>query len=416
MDRVIEKKKWTPKKIASIAAISLFGLFIIYLLFFRDKSSKLNVDKEKLTIVKVREDKFQEFIPIDGVVQPKKTIYLDAAQGGRIEKIFVEDGSILEAGDLIMKLSNSDMELNFMQRETNMYEVINNLQNTKLNIEQTRFTRENEIAQLNNDVIIAKEEYERQKKFYKEKVISEKEYMDSKRDYELKTKKRNIAQRSIQYDSLSSISQIARINSSINRMYNNLEMLKKNLELLFIKAPISGKLSNFSAEIGETKNQGENLGQIDMLNGFKLRASIDERYINRVYKGQEAEFDFENKTYQIYIDKIYTQVSNGSFEFDFIFKEETPEGLKRGQTLQLRLKFSGVTDAIIVQRGGFYQETGGNWIYVVDESGSYAYKRDIRIGRQNTRYYEVLEGLNPGEKVVISSYDNFGNKDKLIFK
>lgn len=415
MDRIIEKKKWTLKKIATIAAASLFGLFIIYLLFFRDKSSRLNVEKSKLTIATVKEDKFQEFIPIDGVVQPKRTVYLDAAQGGRVEKIFVEDGAILNEGDLIMKLSNSDMELNFMQQQTQMYEVIDRLQNTKLNIEQTRFTRENEMVQLNHEVLMAKDEFKRQKKFYEENVIAKKEYLDAKRDYELKLKKLDITRRSVRYDSLSSVKQIARINDNIDRIYTNLELLKKHLELLFIKAPISGKLSNFSAEIGETKNRGENLGQIDMLDGFKLRASIDERYINRVYKGQGAEFDFEGQTYQLEIDKIYTQVSQGSFEVDMIFKKQAPEDIKRGQTLQLRLKFSGVSDAVIVRRGGFYQETGGNWIYVVDETGNFAYKRDIRIGRQNTRYYEVLEGLNPGEKVVISSYDNFGDKDKLIF-
>ncbi len=416
MDRIIEKKKWTLKKIATIAAASLFGLFIIYLLFFRDKSSRLNVEKSKLTIATVKEDKFQEFIPIDGVVHPKRTVYLDAAQGGRVEKIFVEDGAILDEGDLIMKLSNSDIELNFMQQQTQMYEVIDRLQNTKLNIEQTRFTRENEMAQLSHEVLMAKDEFKRQKKFYEENVISKKEYLDAKRDYELKLKKLDITRRSVRYDSLSSVKQIARIDDNIDRMYTNLQLLKKNLELLFIKAPISGKLSNFSAEIGETKNRGENLGQIDILDGFKLRASIDERYINRVYKGQGAEFDFEGQAYQLEVDKIYTQVSQGSFEVDMIFKNETPEDIKRGQTLQLRLKFSGVSDAVIVRRGGFYQETGGNWIYVVDETGNFAYKRDIRIGRQNTRYYEVLEGLKPGEKVVISSYDNFGDKDKLIFK
>lgn len=415
MDRIIEKKKWTLKKIATIAAATLFGLFIIYLLFFRDKSSRLNVEKSKLTVATVKEDKFQEFIPIDGVVHPKRTVYLDAAQGGRVEKIFVEDGAILNKDDLIMKLSNSDIELNFMQQQTQMYEVIDRLQNTKLNIEQTRFTRENEMAQLSHEVLMAKDEFNRQKKFYEENVISKKEYLDAKRDYELKLKKLDITRRSVRYDSLSSVKQIARINDNIERMYTNLELLKKNLELLFIKAPISGKLSNFSAEIGETKNRGENLGQIDMLDGFKLRASIDERYINRVYKGQGAEFDFKGQTYQLEIDKIYTQVSQGSFEVDMVFKKEAPEDIKRGQTLQLRLKFSGVSDAVIVRRGGFYQETGGNWIYVVDETGGFAYKRDIRIGRQNTRYYEVLEGLKPGEKVVISSYDNFGDKDKLIF-
>ena len=203
---------------------------------------------------------------------------------------------------------------------------------------------------------------------------------------------------------------------TMSRMQDNLEMLRANLENLFIKAPTDGQLSSFSVEIGETKSAGEHLGTIDMKNGFKLRANIDERYISRVYSGQEAAFDFAGSSYLLSIGKIYTDVTNGSFQVDLYFEGEEPKQIKRGQTLQLRLKFSSATDAIIVKRGGFFQETGGNWIYVLDVSEEYAIKRKIKIGRQNTRFYEVMEGLEPGEKVIVSSYDSFGEKEKLVFK
>ena len=195
-----------------------------------------------------------------------------------------------------------------------------------------------------------------------------------------------------------------------------LDLLKTTIENLYIKAPIEGQLSSFSAEIGETKAAGEHLGTIDLPEGYKLRANIDERYVSRVYIGQVAEFDFAGKTYNLAISKIYTDVSNGSFQVDLFFEGEEPGQIKRGQTLQIRLSFSSPTDAIIVKRGGFFQETGGNWIYIVDPSGEFATKRKIKIGRQNTNFYEVMEGLEPGEQVVISSYDSFGAKEKLVFK
>ncbi|MFW5975121.1 MAG: efflux RND transporter periplasmic adaptor subunit, partial [Bacteroidota bacterium] len=206
------------------------------------------------------------------------------------------------------------------------------------------------------------------------------------------------------------------IEESMVRMESNLSLLRENVENLLIKSPVGGKLSSFSAEIGETKNPGEHLGQIDQQRGYKLKARIDERYISRVFPGQLADIDFSGKTYEMHIHKIYSDVSNGAFEVDFHFKGEQPEAIKRGQTIQMRLKFSSTKDAIIVKRGGFFQETGGNWIYVVEPEGNYAYKRNIRIGRQNTRYYEVLNGLQPGEEVIISSYDSFGQKDKIVFK
>lgn len=416
MDRIIEKKKWTTKKIVTIVTIIIFCLFLVYLIFLRDKQSKLYVDKSQISISVVAKDKFQEFIPIDGVVVPKTTVYIDAVQGGVVEDIYVEDGSVLKEGDPILRLKNANMELSYMDQETRMYDAINNLQNTKIALEQNKFYRQQEIVRLNYEKEKAYKDFERKKQLYLEEVISEKEFEDAKRDFEYTIKQKDIAIRLQKLDSISAENQTRQIENSVKRMYGNLEMLRQNLENMTIKAPVEGVLSSFNAEIGETKSAGARLGQIDVMEGYKMTANIDERYISRVNIGQEAEFDFAGKTYQLSVSKIYTDVSNGAFQVDLMFKGKEPEGIKRGQTLQLRLKFSGIEDATIIKRGGFFQTTGGNWVYIVDESGDFAYKRDINIGRQNTRYYEVLDGLEPGEKVIVSSYENFGNKDKLIFK
>ncbi len=417
MDRIIKKKKWTAKKILTIAGISAFALFILYLLFFRDKHSRLYVDSSQLSFATVKLDRFQEFIPVDGVVYPRTTIYIDAVQGGIVEKVFVEDGAILKKGDVILKLLNADMELRYMDQETRMYDAINNLLNSKISLERNKFIRQKEIVQLESEIDKVKIDFERKKQLYKDSLISVQEFEDAERDYHFTVKQLKISIQLQKLDSVSMVEQTGQINSSINRMYNNLDLLKKNLENLLIKSPAAGKLSSFSVEIGETTSAGEHLGQIDVMkDGFKLRANIDERYISTVRIGQEAEFNFAGKTYQLAISKIYTDVTNGSFQVDLQFTGKEPKGIKRGQTVQLRLKFSRPVDAIIIKRGGFFQETGGNWIYVVDVSGDYAVKRDIRIGRQNTNFYEVMEGIEPGEKVIISSYNTFGGKDKLIFK
>ncbi len=417
MDRIIEKKKWTAKKILIIIFLMAFGFFLIYLLFLRDKQSRLYVNEEQLSITKVRQDRFQEFIPVDGVVYPKTTIYIDAVQGGNVESVFVEDGAILEKGDTILKLNNADMELRYMDQETRMYDAINNLQNSKVNLERSQFVRQLEIVNLLAEIDRVNLDFNRKQKLYNEKLISDKEYEDAKRDHELTMKQLGISLELQRLDSISMVSQTRQINNSIQRMQNNLALLNKNLQNLYIKAPANGKLSSFSVEIGETKQAGEHLGQIDrMKDGFKLRTPIDERYISTVHLGQEAEFDFAGKTYQLEIMKIYTDVTNGSFQVDLQFTGEEPSGIKRGQTVQLRLQFSSPREATIVKRGGFFQETGGNWVYVVDPSGEFATKRNIRLGRQNTNYYEVLEGLEPGEQVIISSYDGFGSKDKLVFR
>lgn len=416
MDKLIEKKKWTIRKILNISAISIFLLFLLYLLFFRDRSSKLYVDRTQVSIATVMADKFQEFIPVDGVVFPRNTIYIDAVQGGFVERVFVEDGAMLKEGDTILKLSNANMELSLMEQETRLFEVINNLENTRISLEQNKFYRQQEIVDLEYKIDEARLDFDRKKKLYDEEVISQKEFEDAKRSNDYTLKQLSISLDLKKLDSLSAVSRSRQIDITMQRMQNNLDMLHANLENLFIKSPTDGQLSSFSVEIGETKSAGEHLGQIDMPDGFKLKASIDERYISRVYIGQEAELDFTGITYKLNIGKIYTDVTNGSFQVDFYFTSEEPTQIKRGQTMQVRLSFSSAQDAIIVKRGGFFQETGGNWIYVVDPGGDFAVKRPIKIGRQNTSFYEVMEGLDPGEQVIVSSYDAFGNKDKLVFK
>jgi HlyD family secretion protein len=416
MDRIIEKKRWTPKKIAIITAAVLFGFFIIYLLFLRDKSSRLYVDKDKISVARVEQGRFQEFIPVDGVVQPLVTIYVDAVFGGRVEEIYVRDGAMVKEGDKILRLSNLSMEMSYMQQENHALEVLNNYQNTQLNLERNKFALERQLADLDYLLDFAKKDYQRKKQFYKEGVISLEEYENAEREYNLALRRYDIAVRTMRHDSIYNVTQLAHIKESISRMQENIRLANRALENLIIRAPISGQLSSFNSEVGETKNAGENLGQIDQMDGFKLRARIDERYISRTHIGQNAEFEYGGNSYKLEISKIYSNITGGAFEVDLHFIDQAPNALRRGQTIQLRLQFSGIAEALIIPRGGFYQETGGNWIYVLDASGSQATKRRIRIGRQNIHHYEVLEGLEPGEQVVVSSYDGFGAKDRLIFR
>lgn len=416
MDRIIEKKKWTRGRIALIIAGILVLLLVIWMLFLRDNRSRLYVDYNQLSIAVVEKGKFQEFIPVDGIVFPRTTVFIDAVQGGIVEAVFVEDGTMLKKGDPILKLANANMELSYMDQETRMYDAINNLANTRISLEQLRYTRQKEITQLTYEIDRLKIDFRRKEQFFKDKLISEKEYEDALRDYNYSLKQLEITLNLRKLDSISGVSQSNQIASSMQRMNNNLALLQRNMDNMTIKSPVDGKLSSFLVEIGQTKTAGEQLGQIDMMDGIKLRANIDERYISRVFSGQEAECEISGKTYSLEISKIYTNVTNGSFQVDLLFKAEEPEGVKRGQTIQLKVKFSGATDALIVRRGGFFQETGGNWIYVLDNDESSAVKRPIKIGRQNTTHYELLEGLEEGDKVIISSYDNFNSREKLIFR
>jgi HlyD family secretion protein len=416
MDRVLEKKKWPPKKIVLLSFTGLFVIFIFYTIFFSDKSSKLNVQTERITISMVEKKPFQEFIPVIGTVIPIQTIYLDAIEGGRVEEIFNEAGSFIKTGDKILKLGNTNLLLDIMYREAELFAQSNNLRNTRLAMEQQRLSLRAQLIELNYQLANTKRAYQRAVELHQKGLVSEEEYEKLKNEYDYLGQKTNITLESHKQDSLFRDTQIHQLEASLSRMQANLEIVKTNLENLTIKAPITGQLTSLVAEIGESKSRGQRLGQIDVLEGFKVRVGIDEHYIARIDLNQNGEFTFDNQDYRLYIKKIYPEVKEGKFEVDMLFEGNAPAGIRRGQTVHVRLELGNLTEATLLARGGFYQKTGGQWVFVVDKSESFATKRQIAIGRQNPEFFEVLSGLEPGEKVITSSYDNFGDVDKLILK
>ena len=414
MDRKIKKKKWTVSRIALTAIGVLAVVFLFYSFIFAGKGSKLRVQAEKINISKVTYGDFREFIPIDGSVLPIKTIRLDAIEGGVIEVKYLEGGVLVNKGDTILKLANNNIVRDVINQETQAYRLINELENSKLSLRQRRFELKRTLTDLDFQIDAAKDNYVRSKQLYAEKVLSEQEFLTAERDYKQLVSQRKIEVESQTFDSLNAIRTIAQLEVNLTTTNKNREFAKKNLENLFIKAPIDGRLSAVNGEVGESIASGQNIGQIDDLNGFKVRAPINEHYISRIYEGLTGEFDFAGNTYTLVITKVYPEVTNGLFEVDMAFDSEVPEGIRRGQTLQIKLQLSEDVKATMVPRGGFYNTTGGNWLFVVDESGDFAERREIRLGRQNTRFYEVLEGLEAGEEVVVSSYDGYEDKDRLV--
>lgn len=416
MDRIIKKKKWPPKKIAGISIAGIFFLFVIYSFIFGDKSSRLNVTTERLTISTVTRGPFQEFIPIVGNILPITTIYLDAVEGGRVEKIYLEAGTLVKKGDSILKLANTNLLLDIMYREAQLFEQSNNLRNTRLAMEQNRLTLHREMIELDYQIQRLKREYERSSDLVKKKLISRQEYEQVTDEYEYYLKRKELTLQSQKQDSIFRQIQVEQLEASVQRMQTNLEIVKQKLENLMIKAPITGHLTSLNAEIGQSKSAGERLGQIDVLDSFKVRAAIDEHYIARIELDRLGTFDFAGHSYRLVVKKIYLEVSEGRFETDLFFVGETAEGIRRGQTLHIRLELGELSEAILLARGGFYQKTGGQWAYVLDRSESVATKRKIKLGRQNTQVFEVLEGLDAGDRVITSAYDSFGDNDKLILK
>ncbi|KAA9340553.1 efflux RND transporter periplasmic adaptor subunit [Adhaeribacter soli] len=414
MDRIIEKKTWTPKKIALIAGSTVLAVFLIYTVLFADHTSSLNVKNDRLTIGQVTSGNFQEFIAIDGNVEPLKTIYLDMVEGGRVEKLYTDDGRKINAGDTILKISNSTLQIDFLNRETQLFDLMNERQNSEITMKQDQIKALNALAEIDYTLKQVEDKYRRNKELYAEKVIAKAEYEQSEDEYKYLKRRKELAERSLKQDAELMQKRLRQLDQSINRMQANINIARSTLSNLYITAPISGQLSTLKAEVGESKTAGENIGQIDDLNGFKVKANIDEHYISKVYPGLKAEFDFNGQTYPVTVAKVFPEVQNGQFQVDMEFPEgKSPEGIRRGQTLQLRLHLSGGDKALLIPRGGFYQSTGGAWAFVVDKSGKFAEKRTIRLGRQNPQYYEVLEGLKQGDKVVVSSYDGYGDIQKL---
>ncbi|CAL65694.1 efflux RND transporter periplasmic adaptor subunit [Christiangramia forsetii] len=414
MDIPLKKKRFTPKKIAIIAGSVLIIALILFVILSSTGNSKLNVEKERITISEVKNGNFQENIPVNGVVLPIKTIYLDAMEGGRVEEKFVEDGTMMKKGEPIIRLSNTDLELSLVNQETQVYNLLTQMQISQNAARQNTINKRNNFTDVENNLIEARRKYELNKKLYEKGAVGRQDYMESENNYNYQQEKHQLAREVLEQDSLSSKQETQQARESYERTRKALELMRRKVGDLVVKAPVDGQLTALDAEIGQSKQKGERLGQIDVISGYKVRAEIDEHYISRIFNGQRGAFSFNGEEYELEIKKVYTQVSNGRFQVDMHFVEGVPENIRRGQSLQIKLALSQEKEAVLVSKGGFFQQTGGNWIFKVSEDGETAYKTPIRLGSQNTEYYEVLEGIKPGEQVITSSYSNFGDIEELV--
>lgn len=416
MDRIIENKSKKRKKILWISGAVLISALIIYQLVWADHSSKLNVDRDKITISEVIEGDFLDYMTATGTVEPIATIYLDVIEGGRIEHIFIEEGSMVKKGDIILQLSNPDLNLRIMTNQANLAEQENRLRDTKLMMEQQKIELRRQIIQLEFEQIRLNREFGRNLIFFDKGLISEEEYLLSDENYNLSKQTLVLFKERASQDSIFRSTQVNNLEDALSRMHDNLALVKDKLESLNVKAPIDGQLGTLDAEIGQTISNGFRLGQIHVLDDYKVMAPLDEHWIDRIRVGLACTLERNNKSFSLSIIKVYPEVRSGRFEVDMEFSEEKPNNIRTGQTYRIRVELGKPEKAIQILKSGFYSTTGGQWIYVVDPSGAFAIKRNITTGKMNPRYYEILDGLEAGEKVIISSYDTFGDNDKLILK
>ncbi|HOW85473.1 MAG TPA: HlyD family efflux transporter periplasmic adaptor subunit [Candidatus Aminicenantes bacterium] len=416
MDRKITKKPGPSRKLVLFASGGAFVLVLAYLFFFQFRGSSLNVEKDRVTVSTVEKGPFLEYIPITGAVMPISRNSLATSEGGRVEKIFMEAGTMVEKGTPILQLVNTDLLLNIMWRDADFVAQTNQLRQLRLSLEQYQQALRQQMNTIENELAKAKSAFERNRKLYADQLLSEFEFEKFKLDYEYQVRNRDIVAESQKKEMQSRTEQLGSLEEQLKRMEANLAASKQKLEALVIRAPISGQLSALTAEIGQYKAPGTEIGQIDVLTAFSVRAPIDEFYITRVVAGQKAEFELGAKTYELVIRWVFPEVRDGRFEVDFDFVGDAPPGIRRGQTLHVRLELGDVAEAVLVAKGGFYQTTGGNWVYALEPGGDFAVKRPIKIGRQNPDVYEILEGLQPGDRVITSSYEGFGDMARLILK
>jgi HlyD family secretion protein len=414
VDRVIEKKYWSKKRILTIAGILGVVLLIGASYYYTSGNSKLNVDTERITISPITKGTFQEFIPVNGVVLPLTTIYLDAVEGGRVEEKYVDDGTMMKKDQPILRLSNTDLQLGLVTQQTNVYNLLTQMQISKNAAQQNTVSKLNQMTDVESLLKEAERLYKLDKHLYEEKAIGAQEYQAAENNYNYLLRKKALTGKILEQDSVSNRQQAIGDKQSFEGSQTALNVMRQKVGDLIVRSPVEGQLTSLDAEIGQSKNKGERLGQIDVMSGFKVRVDVDEHYLSRIFIGLKGDFDFADKTYKLVIKKVFAQITNGRFQVDMEFVGEVPKGIRRGQTLQIRLALSDETQAILLPKGGFYQQTGGNWIFKVNENGKAAYKVDIQLGRQNPDYYEVLQGLKPGDKVVTSSYENYGTMQELV--
>jgi HlyD family secretion protein len=416
VDRIREKKTWTSKRLLTIGGIVGLIALIWASYYFTSGKSKLNVDSERVTISEVKQGIFQDNIPVNGIVLPITSIYLDALEGGRVEEKYVEDGAEMKKGDPVLRLSNTDLELNLVNQETSVYNLLTQMQISQNAARQNTISKLNQMTDVESSLKEAERKYLLNKKLYDQKAIGLQEFKESENNYNYQVQKKKLTAQILKQDSISVKQEVDQAGSSYSRTQNALALMRKKVGDLIVRAPVDGQLTSLDAEIGQSKHQGERLGQIDVLSGFKVRVDIDEHYISRIYTGLTGSFEFAGKNYKLVIKKVYTQVTNARFQVDMEFVGDVPKGIRRGQTLQIRLLLSDEKQALLVDKGGFFQQTGGNWIFKVSENGKSAYRVNIQLGNQNPEYFEIISGLKAGDKVVTSSYETYGNIQELILK
>ena len=420
MDKKIKKKTWTFKRVSTIGVGTLFLSFVLYNFIWADRRSKLNVDREKITIAEVKRGVFQEFIPQTGIVQPAETFFLDAVEGGTIRRVVAESGAILHKGDIILELSNLNRELSVLSQEASLNESINRVRQTRLQLTQNDLQQQQTLALIENQLQILGPQYSREKQLYEKKLISKQQFEQTEANYKYNVKRKEITYLSYRNDSIARVRQLKELNQSEIKMSQSLVGVSRILDNLIIRSPIYGQLTTPRLTEGQAVFTGQRLGQVDVIGSYKVNVAIDELYLPRISKGLNATFKFANQSYNLVINYIYPDINSGRFTVDMDFVSDTPEeiaapqGIKIGQSLRLRIALGNSSEELLLPVGGFYRDTGGNWVFVLEDGGDRAVRRNIRLGRRNTENFEVLEGLDPGDLVITSSYDHFGDNEVLI--
>jgi len=416
MDKVIVKKKGLKKKhiLWGIGAILFIGLLLQISL--SSHQSAYRTEKDKLTISTITDGQFNDYITIIGQVEPISTIYLDVEEGGKVEEIYIEEGEMVQKGDVILKLRNNDLNTSIMNSESQLAYHANEMRNTQIQMEQQQIQNKRQNLQMDLQVVRAKRRYNQNKRLFKEELIAKEDYIQAQEEYELAIKEQELTTQKLIQDSIFRNNQKSRMDESLKNTRLSLQMARKRLDNLNVKAPFNGQLGLLDAEIGQSINRGQRLGLVHVLTDFKISAQIDEHYIDRIKRKLQASFERNDNNYSLSIKKVYPEVREGQFEVDLVFNQERPGNIRTGQTYHIKLELGQPAQSILIPRGGFFQNTGGQWVYVLNEKETEATKRNIKIGKQNPKYYEVIEGLKPGEKVITSSYDLFGENDRIILK
>lgn len=416
MDKAIKKKKGLRKKhIIYILGGALF-IALILKIIFSSGISTFKVERDKLTIDKIKFGQFNDYIRVIGNVEPISIIYLDAEEGGRVKERLIEEGTMVKKGDVILKLENSMLYQDIMNSESNLAQKQNMLRSTRINFESQLIESKRQLLISYYDILKKKRNYGHQKVLFADELVSKEDYLQAKEDCEYSVEMQKINKLKVQQDSLIRVTSMIQLEVDLKKMQKTLELVYERLDNLNVKAPVDGQLGMLDAEIGQSIGRGMRIGQINVLTNYKIEALLDEHYIDRVRRDLNATFERQNKTFGLVVKKVYPEVREGQFRIDLVFTGERPGNIRTGQTYYINLQLGQPQNSLLISRGGFFQSTGGQWVYVLDEANNTATKRSIQIGRQNPTYYEVISGLEEGEKVVTSSYDLFGENDKLIMK